>query len=58
MLEIRPGATDLIVVREKGRRKGYSVPIEKIFQLGARLEAEANRKIAAQKRKDRKAGRV
>jgi hypothetical protein len=57
MLEIRPGATDLIVVREKGRRKGYAVPIERIFLLGARLEADEQRKITAQKRNDRKAGK-
>ena len=57
MLEIRPGATDLIIVREKGRRKGYAVPIERIYLLGARLEADEQRNITAQKRKDRKAGK-
>ena len=57
MVEILPGATDLVVVREKGRKKGYAVAIEKIFQLGARLEADEQRKITIQKRKDRKGGK-
>jgi hypothetical protein len=54
MIEIRPGSIDLVILREKGRRKGYAVPLEKIFQLGARLEADENRKIKALKRKAKK----
>lgn len=53
-IEIRPGSIDLIVIREKGRRKGYSVPLEKVFQLGARLEADEQRRIKAAKRKEKK----
>lgn len=55
-IEIRPGSVDLIVIREKGRRTGYSIPLEKVFQLGARLEADEQRKIKAAKRKAKAKG--
>lgn len=35
-----------VQVREKGRRKGYSVPIIAVFELGAKLAA---RQAAAEK---------
>lgn len=43
IIELRPGATDTIVLRELGRRQYYSVPIDAVYRLGARLEAERNR---------------
>jgi hypothetical protein len=54
VIELSPGATDLIKIKEKGRRSWYAVPLKKIYELGARLEAEENRKIKAAKRKDKK----
>lgn len=54
VIEIRPGATDTIFIRESGRRRGYAVPVAKCYQLGARLEAEALRAAKAAKRKERK----
>lgn len=51
VISMTPGATDLVTVREQGRRKGYSVPLEKIYQLGARIEAENAIKERKAKRK-------
>jgi hypothetical protein len=51
VLEIRPGATETIFIREAGRRNGYTVPIAKVYQLGARLEADAKRAEKAAKKK-------
>lgn len=54
-VELRPGAVDTIFIREEGRRRGYSVPVEKAYALGARIEAEAA--IKAKKDKRKKKGR-
>jgi hypothetical protein len=51
VIELRPGATDTVFIREAGRRIGYTVPVQKIFQLGARLEADQKRAERAAKRK-------
>ena len=53
VIEIRPGMTETVVIREERRRTGYQVPIETIYKLGARLYAEQTRK----ERKDRKRGK-
>lgn len=58
IIELRPGATDLIVVRESGRRKGYAVPLGKVYELGARIEADENRRIRAAKKKERAKNRI
>jgi len=52
VIEIRPGATETIFIRESGRRNGYAVPILKIYQFGARLEADHIRaeRVAKKKR--------
>jgi hypothetical protein len=55
VIEIRPGAIDTIFIREQGRRRGYTVPVTKIWQLGARLEAESNRAQRIARRKEKKA---
>lgn len=49
IIEIRPGMTETVFIREQGRRNGYAVPITAIYKLGARLHAEAMR--AAKKKK-------
>jgi exodeoxyribonuclease-5 len=54
VIEIRPGATDTIFIREAGRRNGYTVPLSKVWQLGARLYADAARAEKAAKKKARK----
>jgi len=51
VIEIRPGATETTFIREAGRRNGYTVPIAKVYQLGARLEADAKRAERAANRK-------
>lgn len=54
---IDPGAIDLVTVREQGRRRGYSVPLEKIYQLGARIEADNAIKERKAKRKAKQSGK-
>lgn len=54
IIEVIPGATDLIIIREQGRRKGYAVPVQKIFQLGANIYAQAEIKARKDKRKAKK----
>ena len=54
VIEIRPGAIDTIFIREAGRRKGYAVPVSKVYQLGARLEADSARAAKIAKRKEKK----
>ena len=55
IIELRPGAIDTIFIREAGRRSGYTVPVARVYALGARLEAEAKRAEQAAKKKARKA---
>lgn len=55
VVTLMPGASESIVIREHGRRKGYEIPLSKVFQLGARLEADAKRSERATKKKARKA---
>lgn len=43
-----------MVIREKGRRKGYEVPYNSIFNLGALKQAEATRREKAEARKAKK----
>jgi len=40
-----------IAVRQKGKRVGYSVPIEAIFHLGGRIAAREAAKEKAEKKK-------
>ncbi len=44
-----------LVVREKGRRHGYTVSYSQVFNIGARNQAEATRKAKAEARKARRA---
>lgn len=43
-----------VLVREKGRRTVYRVPIESVLMLGARLEVARRKAEKAEKRKNRK----
>lgn len=54
IIEIRPGATDTVFIREKKRVKGYLIPLMKVYELGARLEADANIRERKQRQKDKK----
>ncbi len=54
VVELRPGAVDTVTIREEGRRRGYSVPVLKVYELGAHREAEQHRAERAAKRKKRK----
>lgn len=40
-----------LIIREKGRRKGYEVSYHSIFKLGAVKQAEAIRRERAEKKK-------
>jgi hypothetical protein len=40
IIEIRPGSIEVVFIREAGRRKGFPVPIAKIWQLANRIEAD------------------
>jgi hypothetical protein len=53
IIEIRPGATETVYIREQGRRNGYAVPIEAVYKLAARLHAEAVRSAKKNARKDK-----
>lgn len=52
IIEIHPN--DIIVIREAGRRKGYSIPVIAAYRLGARMEAEARMKERKAKKKGKK----
>lgn len=42
---------DLVTVREKGRRKGFSLTVEAIYYLAAKAQAEHDRNERLKKRK-------
>lgn len=46
-----------IVIREKGRRRGYEVSIDSIFTLGAKKEADRIRAEKAEAKKNKKKGK-
>lgn len=60
VIEIRSGAIDTVFIREAGRRTGYVVPISRIYQLDARLYADAERaeKLAKKKAKRKDSAHV
>jgi len=51
IVELTPGLTELIRIRDFGRRKWYAVPLLKVRQLGARLEAEDQMRQRKEKRR-------
>lgn len=51
VIELSPGATDLVRIKEHGRRSWYSVPLRKVYELGARIEADAKRAERKAKKK-------
>lgn len=54
IITLRPGLTETVHIREAGRRTGYTVPLDRIYKLGAHMEAEAQRKLKADKKKQRR----
>lgn len=52
IIELMP--SDLVIIREHGRRKGYAVPVLAIYKMGARMEAEAKMKERKAKRRKKK----
>lgn len=50
VIVLKPGHIDTIEIREAGRRTGYTVPVEAVYKLGARLAADAIRKERQQKK--------
>jgi hypothetical protein len=55
VLEIRPGSTDTVFIREEGRRTGYIVSIECVYKLGARQLADQGRADRIAMKKARRA---
>jgi hypothetical protein len=51
IIELRPGAEEVVFIREQGMQLGYTVPLSKIWQLGARMEAESRMKERTSKRR-------
>jgi len=42
-----------LIVRQKGRRHGYEVPYEAIWSVGAKIQANEDRRAREEKRKGR-----
>jgi hypothetical protein len=50
--------SDLISIRQKGRRTAYVMPISAVYDLGAKIYARELIRLKAQLKKERKAGRT
>jgi len=55
VITLEPG--DMITIRQKGRRTRYTVTIEAVYALGAKMFARSEQKRIAEERKARKAVR-
>lgn len=55
VVTLMPAASDIITVREQGRRLSYSVTVEQVYKYAARLYAENLRAEKAKKRKAKRA---
>jgi hypothetical protein len=53
IVELRPALIELIVFREKGTRKEYTMPLSKVFGLAVDAEIEAARRLKLSKKKKR-----
>lgn len=51
VIQLSPGLNELVKIREENTRTWYSIPLSKIYQLGANIEANQNRKLKAEKGK-------
>lgn len=54
IVQLMPGISESIRIREAGRRTWYEVPLSRVYKLGAEILAEANRSDKKGKRKVRR----